>query len=88
MSLYLLAFISSLLYVGSKSVQQCNVASKVYSLILPFSFIMAFLEIFIIGTISGHDGNVWWLACSLGFGGGLGSMAATYLHDRMLTEEK
>ena len=43
---------------------------------------MALLEVYTVGVMAKH--GVGMLVFFVGFGGGLGSMAATYLHDRML----
>lgn len=85
MNLYILSFLVSACYVAAKSVQQQNVTHKLYWLIPPFSIIMSLLEIFVVHTISKNGlEDMFVLALSLGLGGGFGSCAAVYLHDKLL----
>lgn len=84
--MYLLSFIASFSYIFLKSWQQGNVTHKQYKWILPTSMMMALLEIYTVGVMAKHGVGV--LVFFVGFGGGLGSMAATYLHDRMLHRDK
>jgi hypothetical protein len=85
---YVLSFLVSTGYVAAKSWQQLNVSHKIYWLIPPVSIIMAFAEIYVVHTISknGLD-DMLYVALSLGLGGGFGSVAATYLHSKILTNE-
>jgi len=86
--LYLSIFLASCVYVAARSAQQINVSKKLYSLIPLFSLIMGFLDVFIMSMIVKHaTGELWMIATAMGLGGGLGSCAAVYLHDK-LTKEK
>lgn len=78
---YLLAFIVTLVYVFTRSFQQLNVTHSRYWWILPTSMIMATMDVTIVSLIVKHDGNVPLLCFSMGLGGGLGSMSATFLHN-------
>lgn len=89
MNVYVLSFLISAGYVAAKSIQQQNVTHKLYWLIPPFSILMALFEIYVVHTISknGVD-DLMWLALSLGSGGGFGSCAAVYLHDKLMNKER
>ena len=82
---YALSFLASFMFIGLKSWQQANVSAKMYWLIVPTSLSMVSLEVYTIGVIAKNDGNSFLLILALGLGGGLGSCAATYLHDKMMT---
>lgn len=87
--LYATMFLASLCYVGTRSIQQLNVANKLYSLIPIFSMVMAFLDVFVISMIVKHNsGELWAVALSLGGGGAIGSMLAVYLHDKYFKEKE
>jgi ABC-type transport system involved in cytochrome c biogenesis permease subunit len=83
--MYLMAFLSSFTYVGLKSFQQLNVAHKKYWMILPISCMMALLEVWSVTVMAKH--GISWLVLFIGVGGGLGSILATYLHDKFLMEK-
>ena len=84
--MYFVTFMSSFCYIFTKSFQQSNVTHKQYKWILPTSMIMAGMEVFMVSVMAKHGVGV--LVFFVGFGGGLGSIAATYLHDRMLHRDK
>jgi hypothetical protein len=84
--MYLLTFLSSFIYIFTKSFQQNNVTHRQYAWILPTSMIMATLEVFTVSVLSKHGLGI--LVLFVGTGGGLGSMAATYLHHKYLIKEK
>ncbi len=89
MSIFVLSFLISAGYVSMKSIQQLNVQNKIYWLIPPVSVIMALLEIFVVHTITKNVADdLFALALSLGLGGGFGSCAAVYLHDKIITKDK
>lgn len=79
---YVLAFLSSFVFVGLKSWQQLNVVHRKYKWILPTSMAMALCEVYVVSTVAK---NGWgWIALAIGVGAGLGSMGATWAHDRFL----
>lgn len=82
--MYLLAFLASFLYIGLKSFQQSNVTNRKYTWILPTSLCMCVLEIYTIALMSRKGLGI--LVFVIGFGGGLGSICATYLHHKMTKE--
>lgn len=84
--MYLLAFLSSFFYIGLKSWQQGNIAERKYWWILPTSLCMALLEIYTVSLMSKQGLGI--LVLVIGTGGGLGSICATYLHHKLLTNEK
>lgn len=88
MSIYALTFIVSFFYVGVKSLQQLNVTHKLYALIVPFSVIMAALEIFVVSTVAKNGAEqLVELALALGLGGGFGSVCATFMHHRFMEKK-
>lgn len=86
MTNYILTFIASFFYVGAKSTQQLNVVHRKYVWILPTSWIMAALEVFVVASIA-RDPS-WWLIFWVGLGSGLGSLVATWLHHRLSLSDK
>lgn len=88
MNSYIITFLVSTGYVAAKSIQQQNVSHKIYWLIPPVSIILALFEVYVVSTIvkNGLD-DMLYVALSLGLGGGFGSVAATYLHSKILTNE-
>ena len=81
-----LAFISSFIFIGLKSIQQLNVVHKCYRWIVPTSMMMAFCEIYVIATVATQGWG--WMVIPIGLGGGLGSLCSTWLHDRLMNKEK
>lgn len=79
------AFLSSYLFVGLKSWQQLNVVHRKYWWILPTSVAMALCEVYVVATIASQGFGV--LALVIGFGAGLGSISATWLHARFTDKE-
>ena len=74
---------ASFVFIFLKSTQQLNVVREKYLLILPTSLAMAATEVYVIATIALETWTVP-LVLSIGFGAGLGSMCATYLHRRFV----
>lgn len=76
-------------YIALKAFQQKNVMHDNYVAMLPTSIGMAYCETFIMGTIAviAVAGNGWIDAAinatAMGLGGGLGSVAATWYHNRL-----
>jgi NAD/NADP transhydrogenase beta subunit len=82
--MYILAFFSSLFFVGLKSVQQLNVVHKQYWWILPTSMAMAACEVVVVASMAT---NGWgWIVLAVGLGAGLGASIATWLHDKLITK--
>jgi hypothetical protein len=83
---YVLAFITSYVYVGLKSLQQLNVVHQKYRWILPVSMMMAICEVYVVSSVAQ---NGWgWIVLSVGAGGGIGSITATWLHAKYLKGER
>lgn len=82
--LYLSSFLASFMFIGLKSVQQLNVVAKQYFAIVPTSLLMVSLEVYTIGVIAKNDGSSLLLILALGLGGGLGSCAATWGHNKFM----
>lgn len=78
--MYLAAFAASFLFVGLRSAQQLNVVHKKYKWILPMSYCMAAVEVFLVNAMAN---NGWgWIVLFIGTGAGLGSMTATWMHSK------
>lgn len=84
--MYTLTFLSSFLYIFTKSFQQNNVTYRQYKWILPTSMVMAVMEVFMVSVLSKH--GIGWLVLFVGSGGGLGSICATFVHHKYLTKKK
>lgn len=70
------------IFVALKAWQQRNVAGLHYWPVVPTSLLMALAEVYVISVIVrvGYDLPV---VTAIGFGAGLGAMAAMYLHNRV-----
>ena len=81
MGLYLLAFVSSFIFIALKSLQQLHVVHRQYWLIVPTSMAMTVCEVYVVSQVAK---NGWgWICLVIGLGSGLGSLCATYLHHRL-----
>ena len=89
MNTYILSFLISFGAIGAKSIQQQNCTHKLYWLIPPFSLILAIFEVYIVHIVSknGLD-DMMYLVLALGLGGGLGSVCAVYLHDKLIMNKE
>lgn len=80
--IYLALFSTTFVYVFLRAFQQKNVMHTKYLWMVPTSYGMGFCDVYIITTISHGDHVLWLAALSMGTGGSLGSVIATYLHNR------
>lgn len=86
MSLALL-FCASFVFIFLKAWQQRNVAFNHYWWVLPTSFCMAFVEVFVIVEVASQGfGHTLWL--TVGAGSGLGALCAMWTHRRCLGERR
>lgn len=82
-------FMANFIYIALKAFQQKNVMHDQYKLMVPTSCSMAICEYFITGTIAliAISGNGFVHTAvnvlSIGLGGGLGSVLATYYHHKI-----
>jgi hypothetical protein len=83
MNTYLLAFFASFAFIGLKSWQQLNVVHRKYFWIMPTSWAMAALEVYVIATVARTGWG--WMVFWVGAGSGLGSLFATWLHTKVLS---
>lgn len=86
MTPYLLAFVASFFYVATKSAQQLNVIHRKYWWIVPTSFAMAALEVYVVASMAQKGWG--WLVFWIGLGSGLGSMGATWIHSRYISKKE
>lgn len=75
-------FLVNLLYIFLRAFQQQNVIFKKLVLIIPCSVAMAYIEVFIISTIS-IEGFSHPLVLAIGLGGGIGCLSSIFIHERM-----
>lgn len=76
----ILCFLSSFLFIFLKSWQQLNVVYHQLWWIVPTSFAMATCEVVVVANMA-HNG--WgWIIIPIGLGSGLGSLASTIIHKR------
>ncbi len=81
---YVLAlFLASFVFVFLKAFQQRSVAFDHYKWIMPTSFAMAAMEVYVIAAIVTTGYSVWAVA-SMGLGGGLGCLLSMYIHRKFL----
>lgn len=81
---YLAAFAAAFIFVGLRSFQQLNVVHKKYWWILPTSYLMATVEVFLVASMAKTGWG--WIVLFIGTGAGLGSITATYMHERFLSK--
>lgn len=80
--------------VFAKAFQQRNVAFVNFKMILPISYVLALTDVTVIGlvtleAIGAHElTDMFWMIASIGTGGGLGALAAMYLHHKYFTHER
>lgn len=81
MTHYLIAFAASFFYVGAKSAQQLNVSHRKYLWIIPTSWCMTALEVFVVASIARDPSLelIFWV----GFGSGLGSLVVTWIYSKV-----
>ena len=79
---FIAAFIAAFVFVFLKSWQQQNVVYQKYLWILPTSMAMALCEGYVVWQLASAFKPV--LIFTIGLGSGLGCMAATYLHTKLL----
>ena len=77
-----LTFLSSFAFVATKAFQQRNVAFDNYVAVIPVSLLMALTEVYVMHNIA-VQGYSAALVLSIGFGSGLGALAAMVLHKKM-----
>ena len=83
----IIAGVAYFIFVFFKAFQQRNVAFMHYRWIMPISYMMATTEVFIISLVAhkavqGITPELLWFALTIGTGGGLGAVAAMYLHKK------
>lgn len=70
-------------FVFLKAFQQRNVAFEHYWEMLPTSYAMAFVEVYVIASIA-TAGYSFALVNAIGLGGAAGAISATYLHKKWM----
>ena len=68
-------------FVSLKAFQQLNVSGDKRWLVMPTSLLMAFFEVSVVIKVA--SGGSLWAALPIGFGSGLGCLAAMSLHRRL-----
>lgn len=75
---YALAFGASFIFIFLKAFQQLNVVHRQYLLVVPTSMAMSACEVAVIYLVAKQGWG--WLVVATGLGGGLGCVAAMFLH--------
>lgn len=80
---------ANFVFIFLKAFQQRNVAFLHYWAVVPTSFLMAVVEVGVIGAVAieatnaEHFIDLWRMILAIGLGGGLGCAASMYIHKRM-----
>lgn len=80
---YLAVFVASFSYVAVRAFQQRNVAFDNYKWIIPTSYIMAAIDIYIVATIARQGWNIT-LVLTNGTAACLGCLFAMWVHKRFV----
>lgn len=83
---HLILFCASFGFIFLKALQQRNVAHATYMWILPTSYAIGLVEVFVIATVA-KEGWSWLLVFTLGTGAGLGATLATWLHVKYISKK-
>jgi hypothetical protein len=78
----ILTFGASFVFIFLKAFQQRNVAFDRYAWVLPVSFAMALVEVYVIANIA-QKGFSLAIVLVIGLGSGLGALAAMLAHKRI-----
>ena len=81
MTTYAVLGIFYFFYVFARAFQQRNVAFGNYAWVMPFSFAMATIDVFVVATVA-RTGFAWGIVLAMAVGGGAGAMAAMNIHER------
>lgn len=84
---YILLFLSTFVFIFLRAFQQRNVAFDHYAWIIPTSFAMATVEVYIVAMVA-HNGWGVPIVGVMGFGGGTGALAAALFHKRYIGRKK
>lgn len=77
---YLLAFACTLGSVFLKGIQHKNVSSNLFKLTFAVSYLMAFVDVFLVGLVANSH---WTIAFASGAGAAIGMVSAMYIHNRL-----
>ena len=84
--LYILIFFASFGFVATKAFQTLNIAKGHHTAILPTSFAIVTMEVFIVTEMV--RSGVGWIVLPLGFGGALGCWFSMWLHKKIFYEKE
>ena len=79
----LLISCSMFVYVMLRALQQRNVAFDNYGWVIPTSYAMAVVDVFLITTVARSSWQPW-LVFGYGTGGAFGALAAMWFHKRFV----
>ena len=80
---YIQMFGASFVYVLLRSLQQRNIAFDNFGWILPVSYLMAGVDMFVIAFLAQHGWH-WQLVLSNGTGAAIGAISAMFIHRRWI----
>lgn len=84
---YVLLFFANFVFIFLKAAQQRNVAFDNYGWVMPTSFAMAAVEVFIIAQIASR-GWSWPVVIAVGLAGGSGALVAMLFHKRFVMRKE
>ena len=85
--IYLILFLSSILYVGLRSFQQRNVTNDNYLWVVPTSCGMAAVDAYLMINVVKSGWSIP-LVLSVGLGGAIGCICAMLIHKRYILKRK
>jgi hypothetical protein len=83
---YFLVFAANFAFILLKALQQRNVAFDNYVWIVPTSFAMAVVEVYVVAQVAVRGWSIP-VVIALGLAGGTGALSAVYLHKRFIKKE-
>jgi hypothetical protein len=84
---YLAIFFAAFVYVMLRAFQQRNVAFDSYGWIVPTSYCMAVVDIFLVASFA-REGWSWALVFWYGTAGAAGSLCAMWFHKKYVMRKK
>lgn len=84
---YLALFLCNFVFILLKAVQQRNVAFDNYVAVVPTSFMMAIVEVYVVAGVAARGWSIP-VVMALGLAGGTGALSAMLIHKRLFGGHK